>query len=539
MNSNARPDTATLDAVVIGAGFSGLYALHRLREQGLNVRGFEAGTSVGGTWYWNRYPGARTDSTSEVYQYWFSDELLKDWDWSERFPAQEETERYLNFAADRLKIRELITFGTRVSAAHWDESAKVWRVRTDTGEAVLCRYLLSCLGLLTEPKLPPFKGVETFKGRLLHTSRWPREGIDLSGKRVGVIGTGATGVQVIQTIASQVKHLFVFQRTPTYAIPMKNPKLSDADRAEMRANYPRLKEAVKTTLTGHHYDAQTKPWNETTTEERRKLFENLWADGSLQMFAANYLEFLVDEAANLEVSEFVRDKMRARIKKPGLAEKLVPSDHGFGTRRPPLDTGYLEAYNRDNVELIDVKSAPIECFTETGIKTSEGEYPLDIIIMATGFDAATGAISKIDLRGRGGVSLKSLWDRDITTAMGMQKHGFPNFFMSAAPLAPAAAFCNVPTCVQQQVEWIANCIQHVETHGREKVIEATQEFEANWVKHHDEVTTPTLIYKIDSWWTGANIDGKPRRMLSYIGVGAYRQACEEVASKGYEGFEIQ
>ena len=538
MNMPAETSKETLDAVVIGAGFAGLYALHRLRGMGLNIVGLEAGTGVAGTWYWNRYPGARTDSASEVYQYWFSDELLNDWNWSERFPAQEETERYLNFVADRLNLRPLIRFSNKVTAAHWNAAEKVWEVRTDKGVSLRCRYLLSCLGPLSEPKVPPFKGHEKFKGQIVHTSRWPKGGIDLSGKRVGVIGTGATGVQVIQTIASQVGELFVFQRTPTYAIAMGNRKLTDEDRAALRSRYKEFGENVKHSLTGFAFDMQPKAWAETTKEERRKIFETLYADGSLIMWGGNFAEVLVDPVANEELSDFMREKMRARITKSGVADKLIPQ-YGFGTRRPPLDTGYLEAYNRDNVHLIDVKEAPIECFTETGIRTQDAEYPLDVIILATGFDAGTGAIAAIDIRGRDGVALKALWDRDITTAIGMQKHGFPNFFTSAAPLAPAAAFCNVPTCLQQQVEWITDCIAHVEAHGKDKVIEATQAFEDSWVKHHDEVTGATLIASVDSWWTGANIEGKPRRVLSYIHVGNYRKACDDVVSKGYEGFEIR
>jgi acetone monooxygenase len=538
MNASKNTPPETLDAVVIGAGFAGLYALHRLRGLGLNVHGFEAGTGVGGTWYWNRYPGARTDSASEVYQFWFSDELLRDWNWSERFPAQEETERYLNFVADRLKLRPLISFSNKVTAARWNEAAKAWDITTDKGESVRSRYLLSCLGPLSEPKVPPFKGHQKFKGTFLHTSRWPKGGIDLAGKRVGVIGTGATGVQVIQTIASQVGELYVFQRTPTYAIAMRNPKLTDADRTALRARYGELGERVKFSLTGFAFDMQPKPWAQTTKEERRAVFEQLYADGSLIMWGGNFGEVLVDQAANDELSEFMREKMRARLTKPGAAEKLVPK-YGFGTRRPPLDIGYLEAFNRDNVHIVDLLESPIECCTETGIKTGNAEYPLDIIILATGFDAATGAICAIDIRGRDGVELRKLWDRDITTAMGLQKHGFPNFFTSAAPLAPAAAFCNVPTCLQQQVEWISDCIAYVERNGKDKVIEATQAFEDKWVKHHDDVTGATLIAKVDSWWTGANIEGKPRRVLSYIHVGNYRKHCEDVASKGYEGFEIR
>lgn len=538
MSGNQEGETKIVDAVVMGAGFSGLYALHKLRAQGLSVQGFEAGTGVGGTWYWNRYPGARTDSAAEVYQFWFSDELLNDWNWSERFPPQEETERYLNFVADRLELKPLIQFRNRVTSAHWDEAAQLWTVKTDQGVSLKCRYLVSCLGLLTEPKMPDIPGHEDYKGTLLHTSRWPQQDLDLSGKRVGVIGTGATGVQVIQTIAAEVGELFVFQRTPTYAIPMHNKKLSDEDRSALRARYPEFKEKVKTTLTGFHFDLQQKPWAETTAEERRAINEELYKDGSLIMWGGNFAEVLADEEANKELSEFMREKMRARITKPGLADKLIPK-YGFGTRRPPLDTGYLEAYNRDNVQLVDLNEAPIERFTETGIKTADADYPLDVIIMATGFNAATGAILKIDIRGRDNQSIQEMWGRDITTAMGLQKHGMPNFFTCGAPLAPVAAFCNVPTCIQQQIEWISDCIAHVEKKGKEKVIEASEDLEQNWVKHHDEVTQATLIPKTDSWWTGANIKGKQKRVLSYIHVGNYRNACQEVVDKDYEGFDIR
>lgn len=539
MTQAASQSHKTLDAVVVGAGFAGLHALYRLREMGLEVQGFEAGTSVGGTWYWNRYPGARTDSTFEVYQYWFSPEILEEWNWSERFPPQEETERYLNFVADRLDIRRMIEFNTRVDAAHWDETNKHWTITTSAGQTLNCRYLLCCTGLLSEPKMPDIDGVESFSGQIVHTSRWPKEGMELKGKRVGVIGTGATGIQVIQTIASQVQDLFVFQRTANWSIPMNNYKLSDEQVQETRKNYPQICEMTKITLTGHHYDCQHTPWADTTAEQRRALFEECWNDGSLQMFCKNYAEILMDESANQEVTDFMTEKMRKRVSDPELAAKLIPSDHGFGTRRPPLDTGYMEAFERDNVHLIDVASAPIERITPAGVVTGGEEYELDVLIMATGFNAATGAISRIDVRGRNQESLKTQWDQDITTAMGMQKHGFPNFFMTAAPLSPGAAFCNVPTCLQQQVEWIADCIAHVEKTGDDKVIEATQEFETQWVQHHDELTQATLIYKVDSWWTGSNIKGKPRRLLSYVGVGGYREKCNEVSAKGYEGFEIR
>lgn len=538
MTQNDRRTPREVDAVVIGAGFAGLYALHRLRGMGLDVCAFEAGGGVGGTWYWNRYPGARTDSEAEVYQYWFSDELLAEWNWQERFPAQAETERYLNFVADRLDLRKDIAFNTRVTAAHWDEAAARWVVQTDGGDAVRCRWLVPCLGPLSEPAEPPFPGREAYRGTVLHTARWPREGIDLKGKRVGVVGTAATGIQVIQTIAHEVGALYVFQRTANYTIPMRNPKVDDAARERMRARYPENRQRVFDSFIGFHFDLDPRDWDQVPKEERRRTLEALWDKGSLQFWGSNFIKVIMDEAANREVSDFVREKMRARIRKPELAEKLLPTTHGFGTRRTPLDSGYLEVFDLDHVHLVDVKADPIQAFTDTGLKTGTAAYELDVIILATGFDAGTGTLGRIDIRGRDGLSLKDEWKKEISTAMGLQKHGFPNLFMTAAPLAPSAAFCNMPTCLQQQVDWIADCIDYVRRTGDRQVIEPTPEFEAQWVKHHDEVANATLIAKTPSWWLGSNVPGKPQRLLSYIGAGNYRQACNDVAQKGYAGFVI-
>jgi len=538
MNSTMHP-AAEVDAVVIGAGFAGLYALHRLRGMRLSVRAFEAGGGVGGTWYWNRYPGARTDSEAEVYQYWFSDALLQEWDWQERFPAQAETERYLNFVADRLDLRRDIAFDTRVSAAHWDEAAQRWTVSTSRGETVRCRYLIACLGPLSDPQEPPFPGREQYRGTVLHTARWPREGIDLRGRRVGVVGTAATGIQVIQTIAREVAQLHVFQRTANYTIPMRNPRLGDDERGRMRARYPQTRKQVFDTFIGFHFDLDPRDWDLVPPDERRRTLETLWQHGSLQFWGSNFLKMIMDEEANREVSDFVREKMRARIRKPELAEKLLPRSHGFGTRRTPLDSGYLEVFDLDHVHLVDVKADPIDRFTADGLRTRDAAYPLDVIILATGFDAGTGALSRIDLRGRGGRSLREEWRQEIATAMGVQKHGFPNLFMTAAPLAPSAAFCNMPTCLQQQVDWIADCIGYVRKTGAAQVIEASAELERQWVQHHDELAGATLIARTPSWWLGSNVPGKPRRMLSYIGGGGtYRRLCDEVAAKGYEGFAI-
>ncbi len=533
-----KSQTTQLDAVVIGAGFSGLYQLHKLRGLGLRVRAIEAAPGVGGTWYWNRYPGARTDSPSHVYQYWFSDELLQEWDWKERFPAQEETERYLNYVADKFDLRRDISLGTRVDAAKWDEATQRWEVRTDKGERISARFLANCVGTLSAPVTPPFPGRDLFKGQILQTARWPSEGVDLKNKRVGVIGTGATGIQVIQTVAPEVAELTVFQRTPNYAIPMSNPEYSKTEFSQVRANYPATREMVQNSFVGFDTDVHPRDFHDVPAAERLALMEELWADGSLKLWMAGFKEVFTDKAANLEISNFVREKIRVRIKDPAMAEKLLPRDHGFGTRRVPLENGYFETFNRDNVTLVDLRAEAIESITETGIRTSADEYDLDVLIFATGFDAGTGPLSQIDIRGRNNISLKEEWQRDMRSTMGLQVHGFPNMFMTSAPLAPAVAFCNAPTCVQQQVEWITDCIEHV-LKKKGSCIEPTAETEAKWIAHHEDVANMTLLATTKSWYTGANIEGKSNRLLGYIGgVNVYRQLCDEVKAKDYEGFAI-
>ncbi len=533
------PDTAHYDAVVVGAGIAGLYQLYRLRELGLAVKVFDAADGVGGTWYWNCYPGARVDSMSHVYQYWFSDELIQEWDWKERFPTQPEMERYLNHAADKFRLRDDIQFNTRVESASWDERNRHWSINTDRGDRVTATYFVSCSGMLSAPHEPPFPGHETFKGPVVHTARYPREGIELSGKKVGVVGTGATGIQVIQTIAPEVDELVVFQRTAQYGVAMNNWQLTDEERAHFKAIAPELKERVHHTFGGLDFNVREDSWHDHTKEERREILEEIWADGTLRIWLGQFLETVMDEAANEEVSEFVREKIRARIEDPRTAELLVPTRFGFGTYRVPLETSYYDAFNRSNVKLVDARKAPIEAFTETGLRTSEQEYELDIIILATGFDAGTGSLSQMNIHGRNGQSLKEEWQRDIRSTMGLQVAGYPNLFTVAGPLAPATAFCNMTTCLQQQVDWITDCITFIRKQGK-KVIDPTEAKQDEWVEHHDEVANSTLLMNTHSWYTGDNIEGKPRRLLSYIGgVGEYRRICDEVKDSGYQGFSIE
>ena len=533
VNQNVDQD---YDAIVVGAGIAGLYAIYRLREMGLRVRGIEAAPAVGGTWYWNCYPGARVDSQSYIYQYWFSDELIQEWDWAERFPAQEEVERYLNFVADKFELRENFAFDTRVTSADWDADAQSWRIGTDQGDTLNTRYFISCTGMLSEPKSPVFPGQDSFQGTVVHTARYPREGLDLKGKRVGVIGCGATGIQLIQTIASEVEHLTVFQRTAAYGVAMRNDKFDDADRDHWRSKAPELKEQVHNSFVGFDFTYEHGSWFDHTPEQRQQILEDRWAEGCMSMWVGTFPELFTDQAVNDEISDFVRKKIHARLDDPAIADLIIPQTHGFGTYRVPLENGYYDAYNRDNVELVDVKSAPIESFTATGVKTTEHEYPLDIIIMATGFNAGTGSLAKMNIHGRDGLSLSEEWDKDIRTTMGLQIHGFPNLFTVAGPLAPSAAFCNMTTCLQQQVDWVKDCIAYLEEEQL-KSIEPTEEKQDEWVAHHDEVANSTLLVATQSWYTGANIEGKPSRLISYIGgVDAYKRACDEVATSGYAGF---
>lgn len=529
---------ADFDALVVGAGVAGLYQLHRLREMGLKVRSIDAASGVGGTWYWNCYPGARVDSQSYIYQYWFSEELIDEWNWSQRFPTQPELERYLNFVADKLDLRKDIQFNTTVTSADWDEASARWIVRTDQGDELTTRFLISCTGMLSAPKVPPFPGREQYRGIVAHTARYPREGIDLEGKKVGVVGTGATAIQVIQASYGEVGELKVFQRTPQYAVAMRNPQFTDADRAHYKAKAKELYQRVNSTFAGFDFDPEYGSWYDHTPEKRREILETVWADGSLSMWVGSYAEVLTDEEVGEEVSEFVREKIRARIDDPKVAEKLLPYHYTFGTYRVPLELGYYDAYNCDHVELVDVSGAPIECFTETGLKTAAAEHELDVVILATGFDAGTGSLSAMNITGRDGASLTQQWRKDIRSTLGLQVYGFPNLFTVAGPLAPSTAFCNMTTCLAQQVDWITDCIAWMLDGGRH-TIEPTKERQDEWVQHHDDTANATLLMRTNSWYTGANIEGKPRRLLSYIGGAAnYRQICEDVKRSGYQGFAI-
>ncbi len=536
--TNHQSATETLDAMVVGTGVAGLYQLYLLRNQGLNVRAFDNASNVGGTWYWNRYPGAKFDSEAYIYQYLFSEDLYKNWSWSERFPGQPEIERWMNYVADSLDLRKDIQFNTHIVSAHWIESTGRWQVTTADGHVIDTQFLVTCCGMLSAPMSDVFPGQDSFSGQLFHTARWPHEPVEFVGKRVGVVGIGATGIQVIQTIADKVGELKVFVRTPQYVLPMKNPSYSSDDVAAYKARFEEFTENLPNTFTGFEYDFEN-TWADLSPEQRRHVLEDIYADGSLKLWLASFVEMFFDEAISEEISEFVREKMRARLKDDRLCELLIPTDYGFGTHRVPLETHYLETYLRANVEAISVKNNPIECITPRGVQLKDGtEYELDIIILATGFDAGTGALTRMDIRGRDDRSLKDEWGQDIRTTMGLQVHGYPNLFTTAVPLAPSAALCNMTTCLQQQAEWISDCIAYLRDQNK-KIIEPTAELEEQWVTHHDETAGATLIAKTTSWYLGSNVPGKPRRVLSYTGgVGAYRKACNEVAAGGYKGFAV-
>ena len=524
----------TFDAIVIGAGVSGLYQLYRLRELGLKVRCFEDGSGVGGTWYWNRYPGCRFDSESETYGYSFSKELLQEWNWKEHYSGQPENEQYLNYVADKFNLRPNIQFNSRVKSAVYDEKANRWDVQLENGQRARAQFVVSAAGILSARYTPPFPGIDSFKGQSFHTSRWPKEKVDFTGKRVACIGTGATAVQLIPIVAKEVGHLTVFQRTPNYCAPLRNGLVSEETQKRWKANYSQLHKRIRETPAGFMYDFDPRNTFDVPKEERLALYEELWAQPGFSKWLANFNDIMTNREANEDFAEFVRNKIRARVKDPVVAEKLCPKDHPFGSKRIPLETEYYEAYNRDNVLLVDVRETPIEAITPKGIKTSDKEYEFDVIIYATGFDAITGALTSMDIRGEDGQTLKDKWaNKGLSTYLGLQTAGFPNFF-----IATNSAFCNYTVCAETIVEWITDCIRYIREKGFKRIA-PTLEAEDAWVVHANELGSYTLLSDAKSWFMGSNIPGKKRAILLYANTApAYRAKCAEVAAKGYEGFML-
>jgi cation diffusion facilitator CzcD-associated flavoprotein CzcO len=539
MPSSATPPPPDFDAVVVGAGFSGLYMLYRLREiLGLSARVYEAGDGVGGTWYWNRYPGARCDSESYYYSYSFSEELQQDWVWSSKYPEQPEILSYLEHVADRFNLRPDIQLSTRVTAAEFLEDRDCWAIQTEHDQTVTASFLISAVGCLSAANLPPIPGLERFEGDWYHTGAWPRDGVDLSGKKVGLIGTGSTGIQVTPVIAPQVDHLTVFQRTPNYTVPARNIPLTHERLGEIKATYPAIRRKARKSFAGFPYDPSPYSALEVSPEEREATYERLWSEeGGFKFIYGSYNDLIVNKAANDTASEFIRNKIRQIVTDPAVAEKLAPKDYPYGTKRPPIDTNYYETFNRDNVSLVDLRETPITEITPTGIATTGNEYRLDAIVFATGFDAMTGSLLKIDIRGRNGLSLKRKWEAGPTTLLGVQVAGFPNMFVITGPGSPSV-LANMPMAIEQHVEWISDCITYLRKNDLTRV-EATEEAEEAWVDHVREVAEFTLFPLANSWYLGANIPGKKRVFMPYVGGFApYEQRCNDVAANGYEGFTL-
>ncbi len=526
------------DAIVIGAGVSGLYQLYRLRELGLKTRVFETGTNVGGTWYWNRYPGARFDSESWTYGYSFSKELLEEWNWDEHFASQPETERYLNHVADRFDLRRDIQFRSRVSTACYREETRSWDVTLHDGRQYRTRFLVTAIGVLSAPTMPRIPGVETFRGQSCHTAEWPKEPVNFAGKRVAVIGTGATAVQTIQTIAKDVGHLTVFQRTPNWCAPLHNSKISAEEMRQIRSRYDEIFARCHETPGCFIHSPDPRSALEVTPEEREALWEKLYAEPGFGIWQANFRDILMDRDANALISEFVARKIRQRVKDPAVADKLIPKNHGFGTRRLPLETHYFEVYNQPNVKLVDIRETPIECITPAGIKTSHAEYEFDLIIYATGFDAITGAFDRIDIRGVDGCRLKDAWSSGPQTYLGVLVEGFPNLLMV---MGPHAGLGNFPRAAEYSVDWVTSLVRHARDHGLTRIA-ATSAGTERWTDHVIAMGQGLLANEVDSWMTGINrnVEGKQtRRIMRYSGgYPNYREHCDGVAAEGYRELSL-
>jgi len=535
----AEPDTAVeFDAIVIGAGVSGLYQLYKLRELGLRVRVFETGTNVGGTWYWNRYPGARFDSESWTYGYSFSKELLEEWSWEEHFASQPETERYLNYVADKFDLRRDIQCKSRVAAARYREETRGWDVTLEDGRRYTSRFLITAVGVLSAPTMPRIEGVGTFKGQACHTHYWPKEPVDFAGKRVGIIGTGATAIQTIQTIAKSVGALTVFQRTPNWAAPLHNSKIGEEEMRAIRARYPEIFARCNETVGCFIHAADPRKATEVTPEEREAFFEKLYGEPGFGIWQGNFRDILVDREANALISDFVARKIRQRVKDQVVAEKLIPKNHGFGTRRVPLETHYYEVYNQPNVKLVDINETPIERITPAGIKTSDTEYEFDIIIYATGFDAITGAFDRIDIRGIDGCRLTDRWRDGPQTYLGILIESFPNMLMV---MGPHAGLGNFPRAAEYSVEWVTGLVRFAHERGLTRV-EATAAGVAGWTEHVLSLGEGLLMNEIDSWMTGVNrnVEGKQtRKIMRYSGgQPTFREHCDAVAAKGYRDLAL-
>jgi cation diffusion facilitator CzcD-associated flavoprotein CzcO len=529
------------EVIIIGAGLSGMYQLYRLQREGVSAHVFEAGGDVGGTWYWNRYPGARFDSESWTYGFSFSEELLRDWDWSEHFSAQPETLQYCNFVADSFDLRRDITFNRRAISAAYDEDSNEWQIEFQGGGNARSRFLITAIGPLSVPTMPTIPGVGDFRGEAYHTGTWPHDPVIFKGKRVAVIGTGATGVQTITEVAKTVGHLTVFQRTPNWCAPLHNSAIDAETQFKIKANYPDIFARCRESFGCFIHAADPRNALEVSPEEREAFYEKLYNEPGFGIWMGNFRDILIDKAANDTITDFVRRKIRQRVQDPVLAEKLIPTNHGFGTRRVPLESGYYEVYNQPNVRLVDLRQTPIDQITPNGITTNGTAYEFDMIIYATGFDAITGAFDRMDIRGRGGKQLKEKWADGPKTYLGLQVAGFPNMLTLVGP-HNAATFCNIPRCIEQNVDWVANLLRYMGEKGYTR-IEPTEAAEEAWTEHVHDSAARLLLMQVDSWMTGINrnVTGRQKRTFMAYAGGApkYREKCDEIAANSYAGFLLQ
>ena len=533
-----KVSTTNLDALIIGAGFSGLYQLFSLRNKlGLTTKVVEAGGGVGGTWYWNRYPGARCDSESYSYSYYFDKELLAGWQWSERYPEHAEVVKYLDYAANKMDLKKDIYFNCKVISAHYTEPQNKWVVETEDGREFVCTYLVTAVGCLSSTNIPKFSGHQNFEGNWYHTGQWPHGGVDFTDKRVGQIGTGSTGIQAAPVIAKTAKHLTVFQRSANYSVPANNRTLSLNFQTYVRESWEDIKKILQTTPNGHPFVIAARKVFDVDEEERTRILEEAWAKGGLG-FRACFQDIAFDKKANDVVASFIKRKIRAIVKDQDTAKKLTDIDHPYYTKRPPIDTNYFETFNRANVTLVDVKADPIEEITPKGIKTRQTEYEIDILVFATGFDAMTGPLLKIDIQGRDGIKLKDIWSQGPKTYLGIQIAGFPNLFTVTGPGSPSV-LTNMPVAIEQHVEWIRDCIEYLEK-NKISSIEATQDSMEKWVEHVNDAANVTLMpHAKNTWYYGANIPGKPRVFMPYAGgLARYRAICKEIAEQNYPGFKL-
>jgi len=542
MQSPANQAAPDYEVIIVGAGVAGIYQIHRLVQLGVRATVVEAAADLGGTWYMNRYPGCRFDSESYTYGFSFSPELLAEWDWKERFSPQPDNLAYLNFVAKKFDLRRHMQFGRKVESALFDDDDHLWRLRFADGATLTCRFLVTGLGLLSAPTLPRIPGMADFQGQSFHTYYWPHEPVDLAGKRVAVIGTGATGVQVIGAIADVVGELTVFQRRPNWCAPLHNDKLSATDMAAIRARYDEIFEKCAQSPGGFEHEPDRRGFYEVTREERLALWDRLYEEPGFGIWLANFREIFMDEVANAEFSEYIASRIRQRVRDPAVAEKLIPKDHGFGVQRVPLETRYYEAYNRANVHLVDIQETPIERVTAGGIRTSEREYGFDIIVYATGFDAITGSFDRIDIRGAGGLPLREKWRDGPVTYLGLTVHGFPNFITVAGPQSGSASV-NFPRSIETAVDWVTALLQHACAHGYTR-LEAGAAAEERWTNHVAKMYSSMLMRKAKGWFTGYNSSvegheqGKVRHMVYNGGQPKYNNTLRQVAEDGYSGIDF-